>query len=310
MYATANGFPVTSGVRFQPGAPGDSVAFVVDLVDESRIDDLTLTITGEGARPVDPSEWSTTPSYPDTLNGGPGRRYLLTWNARPTAKDQDLVVTAHDRNGLATSFVLALRLELRLFAGGQPIGNGDPAPSTGPYQLVISSPGQLTAGDIALTVDGLVPPDLVIAPAPTDSSRRLWTVSWTGNYETGEHDATITFAGGAVRHVTFLTSTEPRVALRRVFAFPTPFAGPPVTINFTLDADQPSTVAFKVYSVSGSLVYQRVEEGVSPGYHQWQWDGRDDKADEIANGTYLYQVIAQDARGLKSIERGRLARLR
>ena len=83
-----------------------------------------------------------------------------------------------------------------------------------------------------------------------------------------------------------------------------------MTINFTLDADQPATVAFKVYSVSGSLVYQRVEPAVSPGYHQWTWDGRDEKADEIANGTYLYQVIAQDERGLKSIERGKLARLR
>jgi hypothetical protein len=310
FFATANGLPVVTGTRFQPGAPGDSIAFVVDLVDESRIDDLTLTITGEGARPVDPSEWSTTPSYPDTLNGGGGRRYLLTWNVRPGAKDQDLVVSARDRNGLATTFVLPLRLEMRLFAGGQPISNGDTAPSTGPFQVVISSPGQLTAADIGLTVDGIVPADLVITPAPSDSSRRLWTLNWTGSYDTGEHDAQVTFPGGITRHVTFLTSSEPRVALRKVYAFPTPFAAPPVTINFTLDADQPTTVAFKVYSVSGALVYQRVEPGVTPGYHQWIWDGRDDRADDLANGTYLYQVIAQDARGLKSIERGKLARLR
>ena len=310
MFATANGFPVTSGARFQPGAPGDSVAVVLDLLDESRIDDLALTITGEGARPVDPSEWSTTPSYPDTLNGGAGRRYLLTWNARPTAKDQDLVVTAHDRYGLATTFVLPLRLEMRLFANGQPISNGDIAPSTGPYQIVVSSPAQLSATDIGLTIDGAVPADLIVTPAPTDSSRRLWTLSWTGGYQTGEHDAAVTFPGGAIRRVSFLTSTEPRVALSKVYAFPTPFAAPPVTINFTLDADQPSTVAFKVYSVSGSLVYQRVEQGVSPGYHQWIWDGRDDRADDISNGTYLYQVIAQDDRGLKAIERGKLARLR
>jgi hypothetical protein len=310
MFATANDVPVASGTRFQPGAQGDSIAFVVDLVDESRIDDLTLTITGEGARPVDPSEWSTTPSYPDTLNGGAGRRYLLTWNVRPGAKDQDLVISARDRNGLATTFILPLRLEMRLFANGQPIANGDVAPSAGPYQIVVSSPGQLIATDLNLTVDGLVPADLIVTPAPSDTSRRLWTLSWTGAYDTGEHEALVTFPGGITRRVTFLTSSEPRVALRKVFAFPTPFAGPPVTINFTLDADQPATVAFKVYSVSGSLVYQRVEPAVSPGYHQWTWDGRDEKADEIANGTYLYQVIAQDERGLKSIERGKLARLR
>ncbi len=310
MFATANGFPVISGARFQPGAAGDSVALVVDLVDESRIDDLTLTITGEGARTVDPSEYTITPTYPDTLNGGAGRRYLLTWNVRPEPKDADLAISAKDRNGLATSFVLSLRLEARLFANGQAITEGDIAPSNGDYQLVISSPAQLTAADFGFTVDGQVPAGLVITPAVTDSSRRLWILSWTGAYETGSHDAVVTFPGGATRRISFLTSNEPRVALRRVFAFPTPFAAPPVTINFTLDSDQPATVALKVYSVSGSLVYQRVEPGVSPGYHQWVWDGLDSRADTIANGTYLYQVVAQDDRGLKAVERGKMARVR
>ena len=46
-----------------------------DYADEDSVEanpcrlKLTLTITGEGARPVDPSEWSTTPSYP--ANGSP-----------------------------------------------------------------------------------------------------------------------------------------------------------------------------------------------------------------------------------------------
>jgi hypothetical protein len=310
MFATANGLPVVSGARFQPGAPGDSVALVIDLVDESRIDDLTLTITGEGARAVDPSEYVITPTYPDTLNGGAGRRYLLTWNARPEPKDADLVISAKDRNELATSFVLSLRLEARLFANGQPIGDGDIAPSSGDYQLVVSSPARLTAEDFTFTVDGVVPGGLVITPAPSDSSRRLWTLNWTGDYDTGSHDAVVTFPGGATRRISFLTSSEARVALRRVYAFPTPFAAPPVTINFTLDADQPTTVALKVYSVAGSLVYQRIEPGVSPGYHQWLWDARDDRADAIGNGTYLYTLVAEDGRGLKAVERGKLARLR
>jgi len=158
-------------------------------------------------------------------------------------------------------------------------------------------------------VDGAVPAGLVVQPAPTDSSRRLWTLNWTGAYDTGAHDAVATFPGGAQRHVAFTTSKEPRVALQNVFAFPVPFAQPPLTFNFTLSADQPATVAVKVYTVSGSLVWQRVEPGVRPGYHQWIWDGRDGYADAVPNGTYLYQVIAADDRGLKSVERGKFARL-
>jgi hypothetical protein len=310
LYATANGQPVSSGVRYQPGTPADSVALVVDLVDESRIDDLALSVTGEGARTVDPSEYTVSPTYPDTLNGGGGRRYLLTWNARPQAKDADFTVSCKDRGGLAASFTMPLRLETRLFANGQSINDGDIAPSTGAYQMVVSSPARLNETDFAFTVDGGIPAGFAATPAPTDSSRRLWVLSWPGTYDTGSHDAVLNLPGGAVRRVSFLTSNEPRVALSRVFAFPSPFAAPPVTINFTLDSDRPSTVAVKVYSVSGSLVYQRVEPAVSPGYHQWIWDGTDNYGAALANGTYLFNVVAEDDRGLKAVERGKLARLR
>jgi hypothetical protein len=175
---------------------------------------------------------------------------------------------------------------------------------------VVNSPAQLLPADFDFKVDGGVPAGLVATPAATDSSRRLWTLNWPGAYDTGAHDAVLTLPGGAERRVSFNTSKEPRVALSNVFAFPVPFAKPPLTFNFTLSADQPATVALKIYTVSGSLVYQRVEPGVGPGYHQWIWQGTDAYADAIPNGTYLYLLIASDDRGLKSIERGKFARLR
>jgi hypothetical protein len=310
VYATANDQAVASGVRYQPGAAGDSIVFVLDLVDESRIDDIQLSITGEGARTVDPSEYVFTPSFPDTANGGTGRRYLLTWTVAPEAKDAELVVTMEDRTGLATAFRLPLALEARLFAGGQAISNGDPAPSSGTFQFVISSPAQLTAADLTLLVDGVPVPDAIILPADTDSSRRLWTVTWDGAYPTGTHVASVAVAGGATRSVSFVTSSVARVVLRQVFAFPSPFSQAPVTFNFTLDSDGPTDVMIKVYSVSGSLVYQREEPGLNPGYHQLVWDGADLSGDPLANGAYTYQVIASSDRGLHAVERGRLARVR
>ena len=175
---------------------------------------------------------------------------------------------------------------------------------------MVSSPAQLVASDLALTVDGLPVPSAIILPAATDSSRRLWTVTWEGAYPTGTHQALLTFPGGATRRVSFVTSSVARVALRQVFAFPTPFAQAPVTFNFTIDSDGPSEVLIKVYSVSGSLVYTREERGLNPGYHQLVWDGRDTRGAELANGAYTFQVIATDDRGLKSTEQGRLARVR
>jgi hypothetical protein len=310
VYATANDQPVTSGVRYQPGAEGDSIVFVIDLVDESRIDQIALNVSGEGARAVDPSEYVITPSFPDTLNGGPGRRYLLTWTVAPEAKDVELVVTTRDRSGLTSTFLLPLSLETRLFVNGQPINEGDPAPPVGTFQFVISSPAQLAAGDIELLVDGLPVPDAVIVPATTDSSRRLWTVTWEGTYPTGTHVAELGFPGGGSRAVSFTTSSVAHVALKQVFAFPSPFRQAPVTFNFTLDSDARTDVLVKVYSVAGSLVYQREERGLNPGYHQLVWDGRDTRGDELSNGAYTFQVIATDDRGMKTTEKGILARVR
>ena len=156
-----------------------------------------------------------------------------------------------------------------------------------------------------------MPPDLVVAPAPTDSSRRLWTLNWTGNYDTGEHEGLVTFpAASRAPRRTFLTSSEPRVALRKRLRLPD--AVRRAARDDQLHARRRPAGDGRVQGLLGLGLARvpRVEPAVSPGYHQWVWDGRDRSPDDIANGTYLYEVIAQDDRGLKSVERGKLARLR
>ena len=67
-----------------------------------------------------------------------------------------------------------------------------------------------------------------------------------------------------------------------------------------------------IYDVRGRRI-RAVAHGEAPAMGQvlrWVWDGRDSKGDELANGAYTYQVIATDDRGMKSIERGRLAKVR
>jgi hypothetical protein len=310
FYATANSDPIVSGVRYQPTAAGDSIVIDADIVDESRIDDLVIAITGEGARALTPGEIVFTPTYPDTANGGGGRRYHIVWTLAPEAKDVDLSFSFHDRTGLANSFVLPLRLEAALFANGQRINSGGTGPTSGDYHFTVTSPAQLTPGDMTLTVDGAPVSGLVVTPAATDTTGRVWTLTWPAELSEGPHVAAIAFTGGATRSVSFSTSDVARVALQKVFAFPTPFANPPVTFNFTLDSDQIVDVLVKVYTVSGDLVWQRKETGLGPGYHQLVWDGLDTQGDGLANGTYLYRVLAVDDRGLKAVGEGKLVRLR
>lgn len=55
-------------------------------------------------------------------------------------------------------------------------------------------------------------------------------------------------------------------------------------------------VTIKIYTVAGRLI-KTIEHAVSPQY----WDGRDEDGDEIANGTYLYKVIAKYNNNTKEV---------
>jgi len=56
-------------------------------------------------------------------------------------------------------------------------------------------------------------------------------------------------------------------------------------------------------------VYERTERALQPGHHELAWDGRDEEGDKLANGVYLYHMVAKGPSGSAS-ESGRLVKLR
>src|SRR5439155_2517521 len=139
-----------------------------------------------------------------------------------------LVISSHDRYGLASSFTLPLRLDAVLLANGQVVHEGDPAPSSGTYSFFVTSPAPLGPTDFAVTVDGQPIPSPSIIPAAGDSTGHAWVVSWPDSFSSGSHDAVITVAGTTTRRVSFTTSNEAKVALAGVLVFPNPFQNPQV----------------------------------------------------------------------------------
>ena len=96
--------------------------------------------------------------------------------------------------------------------------------------------------------------------------------------------------------------------LRDVLAFPNPFdLGS--AFSYYLLADGPTDVMLRVFTVTGRVIYQRVERGLPPGYHQWPWNGFDAEGDELGNGVYLYKMIAT-AGSRTDTYLGRLVKLR
>jgi flagellar hook assembly protein FlgD len=104
-------------------------------------------------------------------------------------------------------------------------------------------------------------------------------------------------------------STDNRL-LRNVLAFPNPCDDQiGSAFSFYLLADGATDVMLRLFTVSGRAIYQRVERGLSPGYHQWPWDGRDMEGDKLANGVYIYKMVATSA-GRSDTFDGRLVKLR
>ncbi|MBN2030480.1 type IX secretion system sortase PorU [bacterium] len=95
-----------------------------------------------------------------------------------------------------------------------------------------------------------------------------------------------------------------------VLNYPNPFE---TSTHFTFKLSQGADVEIKIFTVDGQLI--RVMDDIlgEPGLNVIFWDGRDDVGDELANGVYLYKVIAQtyvDGKKLSKEEINRLMIMR
>lgn len=79
--------------------------------------------------------------------------------------------------------------------------------------------------------------------------------------------------------------------LHNVVNYPNPFRD---RTDFTYVLSYPvHEVKIKVYTLSGRFIKEFRYAPASAGYNYVSWDGRDEDGDEIANGTYIYRVIAR-----------------
>jgi hypothetical protein len=91
-------------------------------------------------------------------------------------------------------------------------------------------------------------------------------------------------------------------SISNVLNYPNPFSTATQFV-YTLTGDQPPTF-FKVQimTTSGRIVREITEAELGPlrvGTHrtEYAWDGRDEYGDQLANGVYLYRIVAKDMQG-------------
>lgn len=79
---------------------------------------------------------------------------------------------------------------------------------------------------------------------------------------------------------------------------PNPF-NPSTTI--ALETPRSGLASLRIYDVSGRLVSVLFDGQLPAGYHDFQWDGRDQRGRAVASGTYLYEVRAPETRFVKKM---------
>jgi len=83
---------------------------------------------------------------------------------------------------------------------------------------------------------------------------------------------------------------ESELKLSQVLNYPNPFID---FTDFTFILTQPAVVQVKVFTISGRLIKEFTPRRCAAGYNQLDWNGRDDDGDWLANGVYLYKIIAK-----------------
>ena len=312
---TANGDTVVSDRPVALAPPRDTLHLEADLVSNVEISSIALIESGSGGTTVIPAaSYSLTPTFPDTAaSGRGGRRYHLSYTTPLTAGVLRYTIRIVDRNGLQNDFNVVLPFFSQLRVSDNPLVENDAVAPAGVLSLKLTLPTPITdpQTQLRVAVDSLAQSFNAIA---TDTTGRGWILRWDHiPYAAGSHVVEMT-AFDVLRsshrfRVVNALAAENRL-LPDVVAFPNPFDDQVgSTFSYYLLADGPADVMLRLFTVSGRAIYQRVERGVAPGYHQWPWDGRDAEGDKLANGVYLFKMVATTGTRSDTFD-GRLVKLR
>lgn len=98
--------------------------------------------------------------------------------------------------------------------------------------------------------------------------------------------------------------------VRDIYNYPNPFSSV-TTFTFQQNLLIPLNVKIKIYTITGRLIKTIEKFNILEKFVKIDWDGLDNDGNEIANGTYLYKIIATSNDGkFKKDILGKIAKLR
>jgi hypothetical protein len=312
---TANGDTVISDRPVALAPPRDTLHLEADLVSNVQIVRIALIESGSGGlRTIPDTDYTLTPTFPDTAaSGRGGRRYHLSFTTPVRPGVLRYTLHTEDRYALASEFNVVFQFFTQLRVSGNALAENDPVAPAADLSLKLALPTPIAdpQTQLALDVDSL---QQAFTATSLEATGREWLLHWTHDpYPGGTHLVELAALDSLHRSHHFRVvsglAAESRL-LRDVVAFPNPFDDQlGTTFSFYLLADGPADVMLRLFTVSGREIYQRQERGLPPGYHQWAWDGRDAEGDKLGNGVYLYKMVSTTGTRSDALD-GRLVKLR
>ncbi len=133
----------------------------------------------------------------------------------------------------------------------------------------------------------------------------------------GTHSVTVqafdVFNNPGKSTATFDVESSGRLSIEDVYNYPDPFSnGTSFTFQRTdVGNGEPVNVTIKVFTLSGRLIKTIKDYGTTGTFVRVDWNGLDEDGDRLANGVYLYKVIATTLDGAYTSEAvGRMAVVR
>jgi len=98
----------------------------------------------------------------------------------------------------------------------------------------------------------------------------------------------------------FTVISNDQLVIRDLLNYPNPFSN---GTEFTFWINLESAVEIKIYTMSGRLIRTIKNLQADSGFNHFFWDGLDQDNDQLANGVYLYKVIASSLNGTQRLLR-------
>lgn len=149
-------------------------------------------------------------------------------------------------------------------------------------------------------------PNVVYTPA-SSANKNTFVVEYLPEFtEDGSYalsvngkDVTGNFSGALDYRVEFEVRT--RNSISNVLNYPNPFSTSTQFV-YTLTGSTPTFFKIQIMTASGRIVREITQDEIGAlqvGTHRtdFAWDGTDEFGDRLANGVYLYRIVAKDANG-------------